>query len=142
MLKLDCTLPNLTNICLHKSTDYKFYPFISTNNDLLEKTRADKNGGPSIVFTRKAVTKRHLFQSQTTCVKQSLLLMLVNSILILCVFYGLYTRSDYNEETQNFKAMQNRVRTFEIWSCLTFKQRYLNAKLRVTTVQKDKKILF
>ena len=27
MLKLGCTLPNLANICLHKSTDYKFYPF-------------------------------------------------------------------------------------------------------------------
>ena len=55
MLKLDCTLPNLANICLHKSTDYKFYPFFSSDSDLLEKTREDMTGGPSIVFTRKAV---------------------------------------------------------------------------------------
>ena len=27
VLKLGCTLPNLANICLHKSTDAKFYPF-------------------------------------------------------------------------------------------------------------------
>ena len=27
MLKLGCTLPILANICLHKSTDSKFYPF-------------------------------------------------------------------------------------------------------------------
>ena len=27
MLKLGCNLPNLTNICLHKSTNYKIYPF-------------------------------------------------------------------------------------------------------------------
>ena len=27
MLKLGCTLPNLANVCLHKSTDSKFYPF-------------------------------------------------------------------------------------------------------------------
>ena len=27
LLKLGCTLPNLANICLHKSTNYKFYPF-------------------------------------------------------------------------------------------------------------------
>ena len=27
MLKLGCTLPNLGNICLHKSTSAKFYPF-------------------------------------------------------------------------------------------------------------------
>ena len=26
MLKLGCTLPNLANICLHKSTDAEFYP--------------------------------------------------------------------------------------------------------------------
>ena len=27
MLKLACTLPNLANTCLHKSTGSKFYPF-------------------------------------------------------------------------------------------------------------------
>ena len=27
MVKLGCTLPNLANICLHKSTNYKFIPF-------------------------------------------------------------------------------------------------------------------
>ena len=27
MLKLGCTLPNLANLCLHKSTDAKLYPF-------------------------------------------------------------------------------------------------------------------
>ena len=49
-LKLGCTLPNLENICLHKSTNYKFYPFC-----LYGKIREDMTGGPSIVFTRKAV---------------------------------------------------------------------------------------
>ena len=47
MLKLRCTLPNLANICLHKSTDYNVYPFCSSDSDLLE----DMTGGPSIVFT-------------------------------------------------------------------------------------------
>ena len=37
MLKLGCTLPNIANICLHNSTDYKFYPFFSSDSDLLEK---------------------------------------------------------------------------------------------------------
>ena len=55
MLKLGCTLPYLANICLHKSTDSKFYPFTESDKDLLEKTREDMVGGPSIVFTRKAV---------------------------------------------------------------------------------------
>ena len=37
MLKLGCTLPNLANICLDKSTDAKFYPFTEGDKDLLEK---------------------------------------------------------------------------------------------------------
>ena len=55
MLKLGCTLQNLANICLHKSTDAKFYPFTEGDKDFLEKIREDFVGGTSIVFTRKAV---------------------------------------------------------------------------------------
>ena len=36
MLKLGFTLPNLANICLHKS-DAKFYPFTEGGKDSLEK---------------------------------------------------------------------------------------------------------
>ena len=35
MLKLGRTIPNLSNICLHKSTSAKFYPFTETGKDLL-----------------------------------------------------------------------------------------------------------
>ena len=55
MFKLGCTLPNLANICLHKSTNYKFDPFCESDKCLCEKIREDLTGGPSIVFTRKAV---------------------------------------------------------------------------------------
>ena len=55
MLKLGCTLPNLVNNCLHKSTDSKFYPSTESDRDLLEKIREDMVGSPFIVFTRKAV---------------------------------------------------------------------------------------
>ena len=54
MLTLGCTLPNLANICLHKSTDSKFYPFTESEKDLLEKIPEDMVDGPSIVFTRNA----------------------------------------------------------------------------------------
>ena len=33
MLELECTLPNLANTCLHKSTSAKFYPFTETDKD-------------------------------------------------------------------------------------------------------------
>ena len=55
MLKLGCTLPILANICLHKTTNAKFYPFNETDRNLLQEIREDMVGGPSIVFTRKAV---------------------------------------------------------------------------------------
>ena len=55
MLKLGCTLPNSTKICLHKSTSVKLYPFTETDKNLLQKIREDMVGGPSIVFTRKTV---------------------------------------------------------------------------------------
>ena len=54
-LKLGCTLPNMANICLHKSIDSKFYPFIESDKELLKKLREDMVRGPSIIFTRKAV---------------------------------------------------------------------------------------
>ena len=34
MWKLGCTLPNLANICLDKSTDSKIYPFTGGDNDM------------------------------------------------------------------------------------------------------------
>ena len=54
MLQLGCTLPNLANVCLHKSTDAKISPFPEADKDLLEKTRVNVIGGPFVFFTRKA----------------------------------------------------------------------------------------
>ena len=44
MLKLGFTLPNLANVGLHKSTNYKFYPFCEVDKDLCEKFREDMTG--------------------------------------------------------------------------------------------------
>ena len=68
MLKLGCTLPNLANICLHKSTDRKFNPFMEADKDLHEKIRSEMTGGPSIVFTREAVVdKTFIRRSNNIC---------------------------------------------------------------------------
>ena len=69
MLKLGCTLPKLANICLHKSTDAKFYPFTEGDKDLLEKIREDVVGGPSIVFTRKAIVDETFIRKSTNICK-------------------------------------------------------------------------
>ena len=58
MLKLDCTSPNLANICLHKSTDADFYPFTEGDKDLLEKIREDVIGGHlSFLHAKHLLTK-------------------------------------------------------------------------------------
>ena len=54
-IKLGCTFPNLANICLHKSTNHEFFPFVEIVKDLHDKICEDMTGGPSIVFTKKAV---------------------------------------------------------------------------------------
>ena len=62
VLKLGSTLPNLTNLCLHKTTEGKFYPFTEGDKDLLEKIREKVVGGLPIVFKRKAVVDEILFE--------------------------------------------------------------------------------
>ena len=71
MLKLGCTLPKPANICLHKSTDTKFYPFTEEDKNLLQKVREDVVGGPSIVFTRKAVVDETFIRKLTILCKTS-----------------------------------------------------------------------
>ena len=69
MLKLRSNLPNLANNCLHKSKGSKFYPLTESDKDLLEKIREDMVGGPSIVFTRKAVVDETFFRKSTNLCK-------------------------------------------------------------------------
>ena len=69
MLKLGCTLPILTNICLHKTTSAKFYPFTETDKDLLQKIGEVLVGGPSIVFIRKAVVDENFIRNSRTICK-------------------------------------------------------------------------
>ena len=55
MLKLGCTLPNLTNICPHKWTNGNLYPIRQSDRDFCEKIGEVMTGGPWVVFTLKAV---------------------------------------------------------------------------------------
>ena len=59
---------NLAIICLHKSTNQKFYPFFKGDKDLCEKIREDMTGGPSVVITRKAdVDQTNIRNSSNVC---------------------------------------------------------------------------
>ena len=116
MLKLGCTLPNLANICSHKSTNYKFYPFCESDKDLCEKIRDDMTGGPSIVFTRKAVVdKTYIKNSSNIC--KSIIGIDASQLhpfsMSQNIPIGLYTRWEFDADMQKVKTRHNRTRNFE-----------------------------
>ena len=144
MLKLGCTLPNLAKICSHKSIDSKFCPFTESNKDLLEKIREDMVGGPSIVFTRKAVVDETLYANHQTFANQLLVSMLVsfiptqcvNQCLLDCIRDGSAILKP--RETQLAKTNLTLLRR---WFCRIFNKIDQIAKLRVMILLVDKRKL-
>ena len=116
MLKLGCTLPNLANICLQKSTGANFYPFTEGDKDLLEKIREDVVGGQLIVFTRKAVVDETFIRKSSNICK-SIVGIDASQLYLYSMCQpmptGLYTRWDFDSETSRFTPRQNRTRSFE-----------------------------
>ena len=143
MLKLGCRLSKLANICLHKSTDSKFYPFTESDKDLLEKIREDMVGGPSIVSTRKAVVDETFIRKSSNLCK-----FFVG--IDASQFYphsrcqpmptGLYTRWDNNSGTKRFTARQNKSHSFENKVLSYFQQSRPGCKIdsNVTTGRQKK----
>ena len=116
MLKLGCTLPNLANICLHKSTDAKFCSFTEGDEDLLEKNRKDAVGGPFIVFTRKTVVDETSMGKSTNICKSIVGIdasQLYPYAMCQPMPTGLYMRWDNDSETSRFTPRQNKTHRFE-----------------------------
>ena len=57
-LKLACSLPNLANVCLQKSTTAMSYPFTEAAEDLLEKILQDVIGVPVYSIYRESCCVR------------------------------------------------------------------------------------
>ena len=143
MLKLGCTLPNLANICLHKSSDFKFYQFFLSDTDLLETLRKDMKGSPSIVFTRKAVANETFIRKSNNLCKSTVetdASQLYPYSIYQDMPTGLYTRWDYNEKRKISGQDKIEFERLKICSCHNFKQADRNAKLRFTTLQEYKKL--
>ena len=144
MLKLGCTLPNLANICLHESTDSKFYPFTESDKYLLEKIREDMVGGPSIVFTRKAVVDETFICKSTNLCQSSVGIdasQLYPYSMCQPLPTGLYTRWNYDTESQKFMARQNKTRSFENMVLSYFQQTRPECRIESNvTTSRQKKI--
>ena len=143
MLKLGCALPNSTNIRLHKSTDSKFYRFTESDKDLLEKIREDMVGGPSFVFTRKAVVDETVIRKSSNLCKSFVGIdasQLYPYSMCQPMPTGLYTRWEYDSETKRFIARQNKSRSFENTLLSYFQQSRPDCKIEsnVTTGRQKK----
>ena len=131
MLKLGCTLPKLANICLHKSTSAKFYPFTETDRHLLQKIREDISG-PLIVLTRIAVVDETFIRnSRNVCI--SIVGIDASQLYPYSMFQpmqtGLYTRWEHNTESNRFKPQQNKSRNFENMVMSYFQRQRLDCKI-------------
>ena len=105
MLKLGFILPNFTYICLHKSTNARFYLVTEGDKDLLEKNREDVVGGPTLVFTPKAVADETLIRKSTNICKSIVGIdasQLFHYSMCQPMPTSLYTRWDTDSETSNF----------------------------------------
>ena len=132
MLKLGCTLPYLANICLHKSTDSKFYLFTQLNFDLLEKILENMVGGPTIAFTGKAVVDE-IFVRKSSNFCKSIVGIDANQLYPYSVCQpmprGLYTRWEHNSEIKSFTAREDKSRSFKNMLLSDFQQSRLDCKV-------------
>ena len=131
-LKLGCTLPNLAIICLHKSTSAKFCPFTETDKDLLQKIREDMVGGHYIVFTRKAVVDETFIRNSGKICK-SIVGIDASQLYLYSMCQpmptGLYTRWEYDTESNRFKPQQNKSRNFENMAMSYFQRQRPDCKI-------------
>ena len=143
MLKFRCTLPNLAKIYLHKSSDVKFYPSTEGDTDLLQKIREDMVGGPTIVFTHKAVVDKPFIRKWTNLCK-SVVGIDASQLYLYSICQtmptGLYTRWDLDTETGRIIPRQNDTRSFEniVMSCFQRTRRRCKIESFYTTCRQKK----
>ena len=103
-LKLGCNLVILANFCLDNSTNAKFYLFTESNKDLRSKVRDNLDGGPSIVFTRKAVVEETHIRTSIVGLDAT-----QHYPYPMCqpMPTGHYTRYEFNADLQRLKPRQN-----------------------------------
>ena len=116
ILRHGCTLPNLANFCLHKSTPAKFHSFTEKGKEILEKKCEDIVGGSSIVFSRKAVVDKIFSRDWTNWCKT---IFGVDSFQLYSfpkyqtMPNGLCTRWKQDSKSCKFKPRRNKTRSFE-----------------------------
>ena len=144
MLKLGCTLPNLANICLHKSTDAKFYPFTEGDKELSEKIRGDVVWAHLSFLHAKQLLMKLLSESLQTYANLFLRLMAANYTPTRCanpcppvfIRVGIWIQKPVDSHLDKTIPV-----AFKIRSSFTFNVQDLIVKLRASTLQADRRKL-
>ena len=147
MLKPGCTLPNLANTCLHKSTVLKLYASSESDKGFLVKIRKDIDSGPSFVFTRKAVVDDTCIRKSSNLCKSivgidasqlypSFHLQCANQSLLDCIRDGSTIL-----KLGDSQLAETNLAPLRIWFCDSFNEVGQNAGLRVMSLLVDKRKL-
>ena len=107
---------------------------------MLEKIREDMVGGPSIVFTRKAVVDETFIRKSSNLCKSIVGIdarQLYPYSMCQPMPTGLYTRWEYDSETKRFSARQNKSRSSKNMVMSYFQQNRPECKIEsnVTTAR-------
>ena len=135
ILKLGCTLPNLTDICLHKCTDAKLYPFAEGDKDLLKKFKKMLLMVHLSFSNAKQLLRKLLFENHETYANLLLRLTLANYTPTRCVNrcrpvfipvrISIQKRVDSNLDKTRPAALKK-------WSCLISNEQDQNVKWKAS----------
>ena len=145
MLKLGSTLPNLAKICLHKSTDSKFYNFIQ--NRIKICLRRYEKIWLAVLFLSSHVKlwwMKLLYANHQTCANQLLVSMLVSFILTQCVNQGLLDCIRAGStilKPRDSQLAKTDPAPLRIWLCRIFNKVVQSAKVRLMLLLVDKRKL-
>ena len=137
MLKLGCTLPNLANICLHKSTDAKFYPYTEEDKDPLKKNSRKRRW-----WYAKQLLMKLLSESPQTYANLLLGLMPANYTPTRCgnpcppvfIRVGISIQKPVDSPLDKTRPV-----VLKIWTSLIFNEQDLISKLRAPSLQADRR---
>ena len=144
MLKFGCTLPHLANICLHKSTDAKFYPFTEGDKDLLEKIREDVVVVHPSFLHGKQLLMKFLFENQQTYANLLLGLTLAKCTPTRCVnpCRTVFISVGISIQKRVVSYLKKtRPASLKIWSCPISNEQDLIVKLKTSLQQADRREL-
>ena len=144
MLELGYTLPNLANICLHKSTDAKFYPFTEADKNYWKKFEKTSLVAHLSFLHAKQLLMKILSESLQKYANLLLGLMPANYNPTRCpnrcppVFMrvGISIQKPVDSHLDKTRPV-----ALKIWSCLIFNVQDLIVKGRDSTLQADRKKL-